>query len=579
VNENDELRDDDLLVERASPVSQLGSSAPLPIGSTPRPVAEPVTGHTGKAGEESPVTLGNRTQGAPTTAPSSDGSIGAAASGGGAGEALPASKSDPDKIVRQTTRFEINLRELSDHLNKDHVPGTKRIISPEEKELRNALWEASRLVTTVRNFTSRRIWRIDSTRLDDFLARNGHMPRKGDNFVWATPAELYSYGHACAVAPELATAITSSVTRDVEKRWKQKRFDILIRQDNGSAQQFNVGQPILIPAACLNIKVVGSTLKIAFALFSGKHEGKRRYTVTMVPRDNHQRAMLTKIASGEWRNGPALLQRDRLRPSRWYVRLAYTRLVPKRKEGIIAALNRGMRCFLVGVLATGESWIYDGNDIAAYLAQMQRRRKQYQRNAKASGRSGRGRRVILRPIKPLEGKAERWRQTKCQTIARRFAHWLADHGVHELNMEDFSGIRDDLPEKLEGGKTVWDRIQEWPFYQLGMRIRSCVEEEGITVNVLPASYDSQRCVQCGHVDEKNRNLAHWQLHCTKCGWRRHLDVANCMNRLARAQAVKSGETSEFDTLDARVPDRPPAARGLKRKPLKLKRSGDKGRKR
>lgn len=545
----------------------------MPFGLTPQPETEQVSGHTGPAGEASPETLGKQggTIRQSTTSPSSDGSIDAAP---------PAGSTDPRniKIVRQTTRFEIDLRGLSAHLNREHARGTKRVISLEEQELRDALWEASRLVTTAKNFTSRRCWRIDSTRLDAFLERHGRMPQKDDKFPWANSKELYSYPAARLVAPNLATRVTSCVTREVENLWRQRRFDILIRQDNGSAQQFNIGQPIPIPAACVTVRPVGPTLRLTFALFSGKREGQKRFTVPMVPRDEHQRTMLAKIASGEWRHGPALLQRDRLRPSRWYVRLSYTRLVPKQTEGIAAALNRGMRFFLMGVTSTGETWSYEGNDIAAYLAQMQRRRKQYQRDAKAAGRSGRGRRVILRPIKPLLGKAERWRQTKCQTIARRFAHWLSERNVKELWMEDFSGIRDGLPERLEGGKSIWDRIQEWPFYQLGMRIRSCAEEAGITVHDLPATYDSQRCVNCGHVDVANRDLVHWQLYCTKCGWRRHLDVANCMNRLARAEAVKRGDTSEFDTLDARVPDKPPAARGVKRKPLKPNRPKGRDRK-
>jgi IS605 OrfB family transposase len=163
----------------------------------------------------------------------------------------------------------------------------------------------------------------------------------------------------------------------------------------------------------------------------------------------------------------------------------------------------------------------------AYLKQMQERRKQYQRDAKASGRSGRGRKRILRPIEHLSGKARRWRHTKCQTIARRLAKWLDDRGVKTLLVEDFTGIRDsDI-----GNEHINQLIQEWPYFELETRIRSCCEEHGIEVVKLPANYISQRCPRCGHTGKENQDFNRWRLHCTSCGFKQHLDVAAATNLL------------------------------------------------
>jgi transposase len=251
----------------------------------------------------------------------------------------------------------------------------------------------------------------------------------------------------------------------------------------------------------------------------------------MTPRDDQQASVLRKLATGEWKWGQALIERDRLRPTRWYVRLSYTRLVSKRKEGIYAAINRGIKSFITAVTATGESWIYDGEDIVAYLKQVQRRRREYQYASKASGRNGHGRKRILRPTGYLEGKAERWRQTRCQVIARRLAQWLADRNVKHVFIEDFTGIRDGVPEKLEGGKFVWNLIQEWPYFQLETRLVNCLKEYGIETTSRGCAWISQRCPECGYICAENRDLKRWVLKCVKCKWKKHLDIAASINNL------------------------------------------------
>jgi transposase len=223
-----------------------------------------------------------------------------------------------------------------------------------------------------------------------------------------------------------------------------------------------------------------------------------------------------------------------LRRRKWYVTIAYKKLAPViAPSERVAAINRGMCCFLMGVTHDGEQWRYDGNDIESYLKQMQRRRRSYQYDSKASNRWGHGRARTLRPIETLQGKAERWRQTKCQTIARRFARWCEERQITLVKLEDFSGIRDGLPEKLEGGKFVWDRIQEWPYFQLETRIASCLEEVGIAIERVPAHFISQRCPACGDVRPENTDLRRRRLKCQACGWSRNLDVAAAMNVLIR----------------------------------------------
>jgi hypothetical protein len=169
---------------------------------------------------------------------------------------------------------------------------------------------------------------------------------------------------------------------------------------------------------------------------------------------------------------------------------------------------------------------------------------------KASNRIGHGRPRALRTIEHLAGVGERWRQTRCQVIARRLATWLADRGVSRVYLDDFTGIRDSPPETLDAKdpkrqQWIWERIQEWPYYQLGMRLEACLMEYGIECIKQEVVGNSMHCPQCFYEDAANKDLRNWKLTCKNparssrgrvgCGYSRHLDVAFCANALLRSR--------------------------------------------
>lgn len=486
--------------------------------------------------------------------------------------AVPGAEPAPEfRVTRNTTRFEIDLRAMSDRLNAKREKGQKRVMGPEEKELRGALENVARLATTARNVAMRANERRDAEALDRYLLEHGAMPRKMAGIfapvrksgVDTGGHEVYSYPLMRRACPELSTNMVATLQKDVDGKWVQERYDVLVRQTR-SRPHFKMGQPFPIPAASLNLKAAGDSLLLSMAFYSQSHEGTRRFTVPMRPRDDHQTNILARIASGEWKHGQAVFEQDRLRPWKWYVRLAYKRLIPKARQGIAAGINRGCRAMIAAWTETGEAWIYDGQDIEAYLKQMQARRRRFQNASKASGRHGHGRARMLRPTEALEGKAQRYRQTRCQVIARRLARWLFERHVNIVYIEDFGGIRDGLPENLEGGKYVWDRIQEWPYSQLQMRLVACLEELGIEATSVSASYISQTCPACGHTAEANRDWKFWRFKCTApgCKYRRHLDVAAAQNVCARGKATTAEGVSE----NAALPNGPKGSKRTARKP-------------
>lgn len=426
---------------------------------------------------------------------------------------------EPLRIVRATAKLRLDTRFVYPVGREDD--GDR---AASWKQLARELYDAQRAVARGMNAVVRALWEAESQTLYDYIAQHdGEVPRKAKDWP---EAKLNLYKILRTISPNIAGAMASAASRRAWQRWRQDRYEVLVRVSK-RVPSFTDTQPIPLRAADVRVTKDRNDYMIEFALLGGR--GKR-WKVRIQPRDSYHREVLSRIASGEWKHGDILISR---RKFKWFFSIAYKRLAPPpRLEGKTAAINRGIRVFLAAVIDDGDRWLYDGNDIVAYLKQMQKRRRQYQRDSKAAARSGRGRKRILRPIEHLSGKAQRWRQTKCQTIARRLVRWLDDRDVKTLLIEDFEGIRQsDLENEY-----INQLIQEWPFYQLEQRIRSCCEEHGIEVVKMPAHYISQQCPKCGHTSEANRDMRHWMLRCEKCGHRQHLDAAAATNLLGRERS-------------------------------------------
>lgn len=359
---------------------------------------------------------------------------------------------------------------------------------------------------------------------------------------------FYAYPLLTRIAPSLSAGIVSAVDRAVGDKWSGDRWSALVALEK-SPPYYRYTNPIPIRKADAVVsKTSDSRFLLSFSLRSASaraaslKEGEassrsKEFTLPLVARDEYMRTTLALITSDTTRLGEVKILEDRLRPGRWYVRMAYKRAVPQQTGGKAAAINKGMVTFLAGVTDTGAQWIHDGDDIAAYLAQIQARRRKYQRQVKSSARIDHGRTRTLRPIEHLAGKAERWRETRCQVIARRFVAWLIKEGVTRLYLDDFSGIRDERPENLEKGTWIWERIQEWPYYQLEMRIGSCCEEAGIeTIRRSPQGI-SQACSFCG---SRAVTVSSRKISCQECKKSRHLDVSAAAVNLQAGELERSG---------------------------------------
>lgn len=523
----------------------------------------PDTAHAQASAEASPAgALANSSpQGDAITRPSQDG-LG------------PDADSSTDKeIVRATCRLQLDLSELCATVELRDAHRRRQCGNVEagcvaclaSKTLRSARRECAR----VANIAMRLRWAADGELIDRYQIAHGRAP-KGKEWdevdlshaiervtMGIPQAErevlldkcartsssgkrvLYPYPLLCRVAPSIAAGIVSAIDKQALQKWNETRWASMVQMDK-SPPHYNWSNPIPLRSADVTLKRASEDRFVVAFSVSSRSESRRgkEFTIPIEARDEYQLQILTMLSSDDSRMGACQITEDRKRPGRWYLRIAYRKKAPRTTHTKSAAINKGILTFLAAATEDGARWMYDGADVEAYLKQVQARRQRYQRQVKASNRIGHGRTRVLRPIEHLQGKGEAWRDTRCQVIARRFVAWLVAEKVGRLYIDDFSGIRDQTPEGLKRGEWIWNRIQEWPFYKLQMKVMSCCEEMGIETVVRNPKHISGTCPKCRSREVKYLGR---RLHCSACRHVVHWDVAAAQVNLQDGESERRGE--------------------------------------
>lgn len=440
------------------------------------------------------------------------------------------------EIVRATMRIAVEPWRLADNL-EDHnsrEEGRRKCGGAKGGcracALSDALYHTQRQVAGALNLIARHHERRDGLYYQE-------QRLQGVDKVKFPKLELDGYQLARSAFPELLSGITAAASYMAENKWKQERWDILVRNERSPARYTAKNAPIPLRAADVTFRADPENRDLfwlGFSTASGRTQRSKQWQLPLRSKDQKQFNLLQAIADGKYKMGALQLQRDI--HHKWHLRMSYKRQVELKVQSTKwAAINRGIIVFIAVTTEDEEEVLYDGHDIEAYMNQMFARRKEYQRTYKVSGRKGRGRMRALRPIEVLRGRTDRWRKTRIQTIARELATWLHKRGVTHVVIEDFKGIRDGAVELLEGGKPVWDRIQTWPYYEMGQRLKACCEELGIVCIEMTAAYSARTCPKCGKVKAQKEVTRTFVCDAEGCKYRHQIDAVTATNQWMKAR--------------------------------------------
>jgi transposase len=434
-------------------------------------------------------------------------------------------------------------------------------------ELVRALYQTQRDCAAIANLIARTCDRLDGAFWDDALtASNGErvqLPTKviktkkgAEKTVIAWPADDFNaYELGWLARPGVIRATVSALAAAVTAKWRQERWDILLKSDRSAARYRSETMPIPLRAAdCRLVETdTRDVFALHFSLTAGRSARGKQFVLPIKAKDQRQYRDLHAIVTGVAKLGEIKIKRDRI-GKHWEARIAYKRKVTRAVGDKLAAINRGITCILAYVIE-GEhdrsGYVFDGHDIEQHLRATQIRRRRYQNTYRWSGRKGRGRKTALRPTFDIEGQTVRWRQTRIQTIARETARDMHKAGVSRVLIDDLKGIRDGAVEMLDGQKAVWDRIQTWPNFEMFSRLKACLEEYGIEVSERLCAFGSRDCPACGHRNEPQKIGR--KFVCAACKHTDHVDLVLSRNLMLRERSGGSSPPAAENADDSRRP--------------------------
>lgn len=140
-----------------------------------------------------------------------------------------------------------------------------------------------------------------------------------------------------------------------------------------------------------------------------------------------------------------------------------------------------------------------GQSIRVLQNQVEARRRSIQRGGRLglsdnTARTGHGRKRKLQPIEQLQGKINKAYTTLNHQLSSAVIGFAKDHGAGIIQMEDLTGLQEELTGTFIG--------RRWRYHQLQQFLEYKAKENGLQLKKINPKYTSRRCSECGwiHVD-------------------------------------------------------------------------------
>ena len=166
-----------------------------------------------------------------------------------------------------------------------------------------------------------------------------------------------------------------------------------------------------------------------------------------------------------------------------------------------------------------------------------------------------GKKKKLKKLKSIKNRQQR--------IIKNLNHRMSK-GLIERCVKDKSGIvLEDLKQIRQTAKSRKKQryfLNSWSFYQLAQMIEYKAKKHGIPIFYVEPQYTSQRCNECGHIENANRKAKLFQ--CKQCGKVENADVNAGFNIAELHQLGISQFSKDRDLLEGNT-DTPREAMVLK----------------
>lgn len=358
-----------------------------------------------------------------------------------------------------------------------------------------------------------------------YKEKAGVYPTAKDMKEWSGYKGIEGYIYH-VLKDEFSLFNTANLTQTIQqgsKRWKEDRNKIFTGER--SVPSFKKTAPIIVNPN--NIQVErddqGYTAKLSLVSAKKLKEMGRKpggFPLAIIAKDNSSRTILNRIISGEYKIGGSKIVRKK---DKWFFLLTYsfeevaTDLDPDSVMGVDLGI------VIPVYLAFNNSparYHIDGGEIEQFRKGIEARRKSLLKQGKycGDGRRGHGRQTRINPIDRLSDKVTNFRDTTNHKYSKYVVDMALKHKCALIQMEDLSGVTRDANRFLKN----------WTYSDLQEKIMYKAAALGIKVERINAKYTSQRCSECGYINEHNRETQATFV-CLKCDYQENADYNAARN--------------------------------------------------
>lgn len=332
----------------------------------------------------------------------------------------------------------------------------------------------------------------------------------------------YCYDRLKTVFPRLNTANLTTSIRKAVQRWKTDNKEILTGAKSIANYKANV--PIDLHNNSLSVYKDKDSYyaKLSLASTSLKNELERKsgqFCVLINEGDKSSKDIIDRCIDGTYKvSASQVVHRDK----KWLLYLSYSFESIHKELNPDNILGIDMGIVYPVYLAIHNSPVrtkIDGGEIDSFRKQVEKRKREMQRQGKycGEGRIGHGIKTRVKPIEFAQEKISNFRNTINHKYSRYIVDFAQKNNCGTIQMEDLKGISADST-----------FLKNWTYYDLQQKITYKAEEVGITVKLIDPRYTSQRCNKCGYVDKDNRP-EQAVFECKQCGFKVNADYNAALN--------------------------------------------------
>lgn len=321
--------------------------------------------------------------------------------------------------------------------------------------------------------------------------------------------------------------LTTSIQQTLAS-YKEVRKDV--QAGKRSITSYKKDAPIDIHNACISFEFEGGNAAVSLKVFSEPFRkacgyGSTTVTFKVKKLGKAVREIIELCARGT--NGYAFGASKLIYNAKkdcWFLHLAY-KFLARENENLdpnhIMGVDLGIKyAAYMGFNHSPERYYIKGGEVETFRHKVEARKRSLQEQGKycGDGRIGHGYQTRMKPVQKLSDSIARFRDTANHKYSRYIVDMAVKHGCGKIQVEDLSNIKDRQDKFL----------QEWTYFDLQQKIKYKAEAEGIEVVKVAPHHTSQRCSQCGYIDENNRP-SQSEFKCGRCGFTANADYNASLN--------------------------------------------------